>query len=427
MPRSSKHERRYTNARERAQKQSMGFTAPYLKLPPDAKMFKAKAGSTMLLDIVPYVAGKGNPWAEEGATHYERTFYVHRGVGANNDSFLCPRMTKKGLRCPVCEFRMQLMKDAEEGKEEMIKDLAPKQRQLFNVINRKDPEAGVQLWDFSYHNFGKMLDARLRNSDEDEEWEKFFFLEGGFTLRVGFAEKSFGGHAFPDAESIDFKPREDLDEDIMEQVYDLDSLLVIPEYDELKKTFLEASPDKEKDTDDDDDDDAPKSKRGVKPAKSKKDDDDDDTDDDDDDAKDEDDTPKQKKKSPKDDDDWEDFDDDDDEPKAKSKKKTVVDDDDDDADTDDDDDEPQPKKNGKAVKKSKDEDDDDDDDLDLDDDTDDDDDDDDKNRGKSKKPKNRFAKQKGDKGWDTDDDDDDDVKPSKAKKKVKSSKDEDDD
>lgn len=422
MPRSSKHERRYTNARERAQKQSMGFTAPYLKLPPDAKMFKPKAGSTMLLDIVPYVVGKGNPWAEEGATHYERTFYVHRGVGANNDSFLCPRMTKKGLRCPVCEHRMKLMKDSDDDDEALIKDLAPKQRQLFNVINRKDPEAGVQLWDFSYHNFGKMLDARLRNSDEDEEWEKFFFLEGGFTLRVGFAEKSFGGHAFPDAESIDFKSRDDLDEDILEQTHNLDSLLVIPEYDELKKALLEATPDKKEDDDDGDDDDAPKSKRGTKP-KSKEEDDDDDADDVDD-------TPKQKKKSPKDDDDWEDFDDD--EPKAKSKKKTVVEDDDDDADDDDDDDEPAPKKNGKAVKKSKDEDDDtddDDDDLDLDDDDDADDDDDEK-PSKSKKPKNRFAKQKGDKGWDADDDDDDDdVKPSKAKakKKVKSSKDEDDD
>jgi len=389
----------------------MGFTAPYLKLPPDAKIFKPKAGTTMLLDIIPYVVGKGNPWAEEGATHYERTFYVHRGIGANNDSFLCPRMTKKGLRCPVCEFRMNLMKDADEDKEEMVKDLAPKQRQLFNVINRKDPEAGIQLWDFSYHNFGKMLDARLRNSDEDEEWEKFFFLEGGFTLRVGFAEKSFGGHSFPDAESIDFKPRkEDLDEDLVEEAFKLDTMLVLPEYDDLKKTLLESKPD----TDDDDDDDAPKSKRGVKP-KSSKDDDDDDEDDDDKPDDDEDDEPKKKKKEPKDaDDDWEDFDDDD--KKPVKKKPVMVDDDDDDAPKsksrkvvdDDDDDEPK--------KKSKD--DDDDDDLDV---------DDEDEPKKSKKPKNRFAKQKGDKGWDKDDDDEDDAPKSKPKKKAKASKDEEDD
>src|SRR2546430_15238147 len=104
--RSKSEKRRYTSARERAEKQSVGFVGNYLNLPDGAQLFKPKSG-TMLLDILPYEAGKGNPWAEPGNLHWERTYYSHRGIGANSDSFLCPRMTKKG-KCPICEHSLHL-------------------------------------------------------------------------------------------------------------------------------------------------------------------------------------------------------------------------------------------------------------------------------------------------------------------------------
>ena len=354
--RSKSKDRKYTSARERAEKQKDGFTAPYLKLPDGVTLFKPKAG-TFLLDILPYTTGEGNPWADEGSLHWERTFYVHRGIGANNDTFLCPRMTAK-KRCPVCEHRIHLMKQAsgDEEDEKYIKDLSPKQRQLFNLVNRKDPDAKKQLWDHSYHTFGRMLDARLRNADEDDEWEKFFFLEDGLTIKVSFVEKSMGGYTFVDAESIDFKARkEPYDDSVLEEVQCLDDLLVLPDYDELKAALLQT----EDEEDEDEEDEKPPSKRVSKSVRSERDEDEpEDEEEEEEDEKpragkhkskpsgdadveeeddDEDDEPPKKKTKPKDEDD-EDWDEDD-EPKKKKSKPVEEDE-----EEEEDDEEPAPKK-----------------------------------------------------------------------------------
>lgn len=272
-----KEKRRYTSAKAQADKQNLGYTSTYLKLPDGAQMFKPKAG-VMLIDILPFVAGKGNPEAEEGCLHWERTYESHRGIGANGDTHVCPRVTLKEP-CPVCEFRARKMREGDDTNEDLIRDLSPKKRQLFNVINLKDPDRGVQIWDMSYHLFGKILFARLRNSDEDDGWDNFFHLEGGLTLKIGFVEKSFGGFTYLEVETIDFKPRkQDYDDEILEQVYCLDDLLVVTPYDELKKAFLEAkdSPkgkgkasddDEEDEVDEEEEEETTPPPRGKKPAK----------------------------------------------------------------------------------------------------------------------------------------------------------------
>lgn len=422
--------RRYTSARERAEKHSSGFTSTSLKIPDGVQIFQPKAG-VMLIDILPFEAGKGNPWAEEGNLHWERTYYAHRGIGANGDTFICPRMVAKE-RCPICEARMKMMKESDEDNEELIRDLSPKQRQLFNVINVKDPGKGVQLWDISYHLFGKVLDARLRNSDEEDEWDKFFFLENGLTLKLGFAEKSFGGHAYLEVETIDFKQRkEDYDDDILEKVQCLDELLIVPEYEKLKKSFLEARGDDDdededeksrkhkRDEDEDEDDDKPR-KRGVsdEPRGRKAVPDDADDDEDEDEA-----PPKKKKSPPEDKDDWDDFDEDEDEkPKKKPKSDDEDEDDDEDekpksrskhADGDDEDEDDEPPKKKKHFR-------------------DEDEDEDEKPRVKSKtqedeedeeedeRPKKKSSKKTDDDDdWDDldKDDDDEDEKPKKKSKK----------
>ena len=241
---------KYSNPRTRAEaQQAMMGGHTYLNLPRDAQLFRPRAG-LMYIDILPYVAGKGNPWAEEGMLHWERTFYVHRGVGPNADTFICPRMTFK-KPCPICEYRAKLIKEGDRGDptvEDMIRDLAPKQRQIFNVIDVKEADKGVQIWDISYHLFGKLLDAMIRNSDEDEGWDRFFYLDEGYTLKIGFAEKSFGGATFFQAETIALRPRKvQYDEEILDQVYCLDDLLICPDYKELKRLFLQVEEEK-KDT-----------------------------------------------------------------------------------------------------------------------------------------------------------------------------------
>jgi hypothetical protein len=408
--RQKSKERNYTSARERAEKQNAGFTSTYLKIPEGMELFKPKVG-TFLLDIMPFVVGEGNECAKPGADHWEKTYWSHKRVGANGDAYLCPRKAEN-KPCPICEFRGRLQSKGDDGDEELIKDLAPKQRQLFIVNNLKDPDKKFQLFDISFHLFGKLLDARIRNSDEDDEWDKFFFAEDGLTLRVSFAEKSFGGFTFHEAETIDFKPRRNqYENDIVDEMECLDDLLIVPEYDDLKAIFLEAkvkskskskgkAKDDDDDDEDDDDDDAPPVKK--KSSKRKKPPVEDDDDDDDDDAP----PVKKKKSAPKDDDDWDKFDDDDDDDdtppvkKKSSKKKKPVDDDDDD---DDDDAPPVKKKKSKA----------------KDDDDWDDDDDDDTPPVKKKSSKKKKPPVDDD---DDDDDDDQDDPPAKKKKSTKKKK-----
>jgi len=312
-------------AKRRAETHKTGFENTAFEVPDDKKQFIIKTDKALRLDIIPYEVGKGNPYADEGELHYERTYYVHRGIGVDSTSYICLNKTC-GEACPICEFRAKLMKDP-DADEDLIRDLAPKERQLFNVIDTKEKNKGVQIWDMSFHLFGKRLDAEIKNSDDDDGYENFAELEGGFILKCGVEEKSFSGRNFYEIVSINFKPREsDYDEDILSEVTCLDDILIIKDYDELKEIFLQTVS-----GDEDDEDEKSKSKKSTVSGKSKKvdDDDDDDTDDDDDDTDDDDDDT---------DDDDDDTDDDDD------------DTDDDDDDTDDEDKKPKSKKSKKSEK-----------------------------------------------------------------------------
>lgn len=330
----------YSNARERAEKHTSGFDSTSIKLPEGVKLFKPKKAGVYKIDIIPFVAGKGNPYADEGILHYERTFHVHPRVGGQDgDTYVCPRETV-GAKCPICEFQKQLMRDG-GADEKLVKSLYPKERQLFQLIDLAEPEKGIQIWDVSYHLFGKFLDARIKNSDEDDKYDRFYRLVGGKTLKLGFEEETFNKQTFLKVSTIDFKDRaEDYGEDMLEKGYCLDELLKIPTYNELKAA-LEGGGSAKDDGDDepkkrrsDDDDDAPK----KRPA-----------------ASDDDDAPAPKKKpAPADDDDdapapkKRPADDDDDAPAPK--KKPAADDDDAPAPkkkpaaSDDDDDAPAPKK-----------------------------------------------------------------------------------
>jgi hypothetical protein len=463
--REEKH--RYASARGRAEKKKAegSFSATYLKLPDGVKFFKPKSG-VMLLDIIPFVAGKGNPCAEPGALWYERTYHVHPRVGADRNAFLCERLSGgKGKSCPICDMRAKLLRKQSDDAEELVKDMAPKERQLFLVINRKEEEKGIQLWDMSYHLFGKLLDARIRNSDEDEGWDHFHYLEGGLTLKVGFKEDSYGGRTFLTAETIDFKERpEDYDEDILDKTYCLDDLLIHPDYDELKETFLEAGEAEEEDDDadeDEDEEDEPKSKKHHKKDHKKhhkkddededepeddadedadedeeEEDEDDDADDADEEEDDADDADEDEADADDEDEDEEEDADDEDEdeeeaPKAKSSKSSKSkksDDEDEEEDEDEDEDMTRvaPKSKRKPSKEEEDEDEDEDEEEEEDADEDDEDDEDEDEDEEEEKPKSKKSKSKEpeeDEDWEDFEAEDADGKPQvHTHKKVKKSK-----
>ena len=249
-----------TAAKRRAETHKTGFDNTAFELPDEKKQFILKSDKAVRLDIIPYEVGEGNPYADKGELHYERTYFVHPRIGIDQTSFVCLSKTC-GDPCPICEYRGKLMKDP-DADEDLIKDLGPKERQLFHVKDTKDQDKGVQIWDMSFHLFGKKLDYEIKNSDEDDNYENFAELEGGFTLKLGVEESHYGKISFFEVVSVNFKPRsKDYDEDILEETICLDDILIIKEYDELKEIFLQTT---------DEDEDEKKDKKGKKGKKGKK-------------------------------------------------------------------------------------------------------------------------------------------------------------
>ncbi len=234
--------RKRAGSAKRDQKHQEGGNWTSITLPEGLKLWQPKAGQSYRVDIIPFEAGEGNPHADPGEWYYERTYYRHAGIGPDNGLYCCLSRTFR-KPCPICEYRANLSNDpdANEEAEKMIKDLAPKERQLFLILDHKNTEDGVQLWEFSYHNFGKLLDFDRRDAEEDEDYIKNFDDErGGAALRISFSEEKFGGRPFAKAQSIKFTPRPNgLDSELLGHGICLDKLLKEMPYDELKAIFLQ--------------------------------------------------------------------------------------------------------------------------------------------------------------------------------------------
>ncbi len=247
--RSKKKERRErgVTARRRAEEHTSGFEPTAVICPEGTERFKEKVTrKPYRLDIIPFRMKEDGLYADKGEIYYEKTFWVH-WLGEDIGSYICASK-QIGRKCPICDYRAKLTKDV-DADEDLIKSLSPRERQLFRVIDLKEKDKGIQLWEISFHNFGKHLDDRISSSDEEDNYNEFYELENGFTLKVGFSESSFGGTKFPKVSSIDFKARdEDYDEDVLEQGPDLDECVIIKEYDELKKIFLQTADDDEFET-----------------------------------------------------------------------------------------------------------------------------------------------------------------------------------
>lgn len=232
-------ERRYVGGGRRRELAHRGFQSKSIRLPEGFNLFKVEKEGTKRLDFFCYLVGEGNPYAEPGEMFYERTFHTHRGVGPNNDTFCCLSRTA-GKRCPICEHRSQL--EREGADKDTIKNLRPKERQLYILKDLEDAERGYQIWDVSFYLFGECLDKRLKRVNNDPSlsfWDDFAHPSHGSTLVVDFEEKSYAGQAFYNATAIDFvKRRADYDEDkVLSEVPCLDELVIIPSYKELKAAY----------------------------------------------------------------------------------------------------------------------------------------------------------------------------------------------
>lgn len=223
----------------------------YLNLPKGVNIFTPPTSGRVHLDIIPYLVTDEKHMdrneklevALPGSLWYKKPYLVHRGVGPNNDSFVC--LGTVGKPCPICEFRAK--RKMEGAEEEELKALKPSKRNLYVVVplDVKDFEEKPHILDISQYLFQDKLNNEL---EENPEAEVFPDLEEGLTLRVRFTEESFGKNKYGEVSRIDFVDRQtQYDEKFLDQVPNLDEVLNILSYKELQAKFFEASVEEEED------------------------------------------------------------------------------------------------------------------------------------------------------------------------------------
>ena len=232
----------------------------YLRRPEGLKVFEGKAGKYRL-DFMSFIAGEGNPRVEAGEPYFERTFFVHQGIGPNKDWHLCSARTFK-KPCPVCEHRAKLSADP-EADEALIKSLAPKERQLWLVKDLTNDPDSVLVWEVSYHLFGKQLKDKINNSDEEDGYDYFADPTEGLTMRLALQQSDKG--KWVEAADIEFRARtEQYESEIIKEMPCLDEMLVATPYDKYKSLFLQM---------DDSDDDEPRKEKKTRERKPRDEDD----------------------------------------------------------------------------------------------------------------------------------------------------------
>lgn len=244
-----KKEFNFSKPRVQAAKADSGsFTS--LSIPSGLELFSPKKAKYRL-DIMPYRLKQAVPHKElsVGDCHYEKTYYTHRGVGANQDTFCCLRRNW-GEKCPICQY-IDKERQKPNNSEQRVKDLkemGPKDRQLWLVKDLEEPDKGWQVWDVSYHLFGKQLNEKLDASDEEDGYDRFPLPHKGLTLKVKFTSESFQGNGFWKCTNIEFVAR--TEQYPMETVDEVPCLDLIPKkvpYDKLEAIFLQ----KDEEPDDD--------------------------------------------------------------------------------------------------------------------------------------------------------------------------------
>ncbi len=245
MPRKEREFEVEDASRRLAKHQSGGSIA--LALPNGMPFWKPKQSGSHTIDVIPYVVTdkiKRYPdqlrFSSPGKWYFERTYFSHRKIGVNEDTYVCLAKTF-GKPCPVCEARGDFNQNPDPDSQKAAKNLKPSERQLFLIYDHDEPKKWIQLWDVSNWNFGKGLDFKIENSPpkEKDARRSFYHPTKGRTLYLTVAEETLpGGKNYKYIVDQFMTRDEPLPDELLDHGIDLDAIPRQVEYDALKKIYL---------------------------------------------------------------------------------------------------------------------------------------------------------------------------------------------
>jgi hypothetical protein len=200
-------------ARQRAKEQQakLGSKAPYLIW--TGKRAEPKGGETTMWTMIPYIVKESHhpDGAATGELWYKRPYMIHRNMGAEELTKVCPKSFNPRAACAVHVHVNEMRKDWDENKD-AIGRVRESQREVYLIYDHDSKE--VALYDAAYGSvknpgFGYLLASRIENPLADE-WSAFW-LDGddGMALRITWQESTFatGSGSWIRPISIDFAPR----------------------------------------------------------------------------------------------------------------------------------------------------------------------------------------------------------------------------
>jgi hypothetical protein len=304
---------KYASSQQMIERSGSDFKPTSFKVPAGWDVIRFERKGQYSFDVLPFLAGKGNPLADEGQAVWCAKHEVHSGIGIDpRKKYVCP--AKRGMgRCPVCEHAAKLRRQGVA--KEKIAPFNPKTRLLMAVKSvGEDGDGKNHLLEASWFGKGQGLGEMIENKIDavlarpKHPYHRFWHPDAGRTLEITTKKDSFEGRTFHKPTNLEMVEREEqYDESIIEETPGLDDLInamVLP-YDKLKAIF-DQEPEAEEEG---------KGKKGKKKSKPKdeeeEDEDEDDTGDDeeaDDEEGDEEDAEENEEESGDDDDDDDDDD-----------------------------------------------------------------------------------------------------------------------
>ena len=211
----------------------------YLKLPKGFQVFKAEEDNAYRMVLMAYEVlniKKHPDSAQIDDIWYRLPFSVHNGLGTDGKQSCICRASFK-LACPICEEHIKLSDDP-DTEQDIADKLRPSSRFLYypRFLNKKNKmKDDKYVWNISWSGFEQQLNKEVRFKPEHEGYAN---LEDGKILEARFIKKKFPGGSFAMCDRIDFKERDDIDPEEIEDYPPLEDLIIVPSYDQASAVFM---------------------------------------------------------------------------------------------------------------------------------------------------------------------------------------------
>jgi hypothetical protein len=219
-----------------------GKRGTYLRLPDENQLgwklefFKPVVDKNYQLIFLPWEAGPNNPAKAEGQVTTQLYLFAHRAIGPDNETYLCPRKTE-GKPCPICEDFAR--RNTAREKWDTIKDLKPRNREVWLVHDINGDLNNVQVWEESTALFGDFLRGAL---GMHPDYKNFANHDSGYVVSMRGREKRIETSSCAEFATVALHKRERAIPDaILDKAFQLrpEDWRHVPSFDDLERVYYQ--------------------------------------------------------------------------------------------------------------------------------------------------------------------------------------------